>query len=76
MSKQKSGGSSEHNVFNHDHLKGKLQQGIHQALTAIEHALDNEIRICQKVLEWLEGQAKQNTRAKTIHERIMTAATA
>ena len=70
-----SGGASKHDVFNKDHLNLALRAGIHKALTAIEQAINAERRICKTVLEWLEKQATQNTRAKSIHERIAVAAT-
>ena len=75
MSSRNSGGASKHDVFNKDHLNLALRAGIHKALTAIEEAINAERRICKTVLEWLEKQAKENARAKSIHERIAEAAT-
>lgn len=75
MSSRNSGGASKHDVFNKDHLNLALKTGIHKAFTAIEQAFDAKRRICNTVLEWLENQAKENARAKSIHERIAEATT-
>jgi len=75
MSSRNSGGASKHDVFNKDHLNLALKAGIHKAFTAIEEAIKAGRRICHSVIEWLEIQAKQNARAKSIHERIAEATT-